>query len=54
MELQSAYIEEVKLLARSANRVGKEQGIPLGPADLRGGILETNTGTRHFDDFVWK
>jgi hypothetical protein len=50
MELQSAYIEEVKLLARSANRVGKEQGIPLGPADLRGGILETNTGTRHFDD----
>jgi hypothetical protein len=39
----------VKLLRGSANRVGKEEGIPLGPADLLGRILETDTGTGHCD-----
>lgn len=46
---REAYVEEVKLLAGGANRVGKQEGIPLGPGDLLGGILETNAGTGHFD-----
>ena len=48
-----AYVEEVKLIGGGANRVGKEEGIALGPADLLGGILETNTGARHGESGGW-
>lgn len=42
-----SYVEEVKLIGGSANGVGKEKSISLGPRNLLAGIFETNTGTRH-------
>lgn len=47
MGLQEPYIEEVKLVCGGTNRVGKKEGIPLGPGDLLRRILETNTRARH-------
>jgi hypothetical protein len=47
MELQETYIEKVKLVCGGANRVGEEEGIPLGPGDLLRRILETNTRAGH-------
>lgn len=42
-------VEVVKFVGRAADRVGEEESIPLGPADLSPGILETNTRAGHCD-----
>lgn len=40
----NAHVEEMKLIGRAANRVGKQKDIPLEPGNLLGRILKTHAG----------
>jgi hypothetical protein len=47
-----SYVEEVKLLIRSADASSEKQNIPLHPRDRERGEFETDTGTAHFVSIV--